>query len=147
MITNMSISAFVLLCCCTMAKDTLKISNYTGAGVSTALQTQILRAITNAYNKYKTGSFPEQTQSISQELEQSSNYYFTVLITNEVPEDSWFTVRTEDDIYAVWSGVNKMQITWTYYILATGQKSEVKTKNMFFYWGVANVVGKGVSSG
>lgn len=82
MIPNLFLAALLLLSSGAFARGPLKVSNYTGAGVSNQLENQILIAIINAYNKYKTANLPEQAQSISDELEGQTNYQFTVILTN-----------------------------------------------------------------
>jgi hypothetical protein len=91
-------------------------------------------AIVNAYNKYNSNYRIDQAKSISAELEQNSNYKFTVLLIDENSVDTWFTLRALDEIYVVWQGVNKMIITWTYCIFANGIKGDDKNeKQVYFY--------------
>jgi hypothetical protein len=61
---------------------------------------------------------------ISTQLEGKFNYQFTVLLTSESPVDSWFTIQALDEIYAVWPGVNKIRIAWTYFIFANAKKGD-----------------------
>lgn len=61
MITNLFIATLLLLSYCVLARGPLKISNYTGAGITNELENQILSAIINAYKIYKDTNFPAQT--------------------------------------------------------------------------------------
>jgi hypothetical protein len=56
----------------------------------------------------------------------NSDYKFTAIIINENPSDSWFTLQGQDEIYVVWPGVNKLEVTWTYLVFANGKKDDKK---------------------